>query len=189
MAIDFSRLPPAAGAGGGSTAAPPRCACRRCCFALQGRIGARERMLFTERLALLLETGVSLHEALEGPAQADRRPAPGADHPGAVRRILEGQPLSAALAAHPAMFSPTYVNLVAAAEEGGFLPEVLQQLIEMDEKTERMRSMLVVGAVVSGLPDLLFRRDGGLRAGQRVSEVLGDVRAHPLASCRCRRWC
>ena len=56
--------------------------------------------------------------------------------------ILEGSPLSSALAAHPEMFTPTYINLVAAAEEGGFLPQVLQQLIEMDEKSERMRSML-----------------------------------------------
>jgi type II secretory pathway component PulF len=41
------------------------------------------------------------------------------------------------------MFSQTYVSLVAAAEEGGFLQRVLQQLLEMDEKNSRLRSVVV----------------------------------------------
>ena len=47
------------------------------------------------------------------------------------------------LSRHPEMFPPTYVSLVAAAEEGGFLPQVLQQLREMDEKNSRMRAAIV----------------------------------------------
>jgi type II secretory pathway component PulF len=56
--------------------------------------------------------------------------------------VLEGQPLSAALSRHAALFPPTYVNLVSAGERGGFLPQVLQQLLEMDEKAERLRATL-----------------------------------------------
>lgn len=104
--------------------------------------GVRERMVFTEQLALLLDTGVSLHAALKGmqaqevePARVQLLAAIGED-------ILEGKPLSAALARQPDMFPSVYVNLVAAGERGGFLPQVLQQLIDMDEKAERLRSTL-----------------------------------------------
>ncbi|MDQ6681440.1 MAG: type II secretion system F family protein [Pseudomonadota bacterium] len=107
-----------------------------------GRIGARERTMFTERLALLLETGISLHEGLVSLRQQCTDPALEAILAALCDDILDGRPLSVALQRHPRMFAPTYVNLVAAAEDGGFLPQVLQQLIEMDEKSERMRSML-----------------------------------------------
>jgi type II secretory pathway component PulF len=108
-----------------------------------GRIGARERMVFTERLALLLETGVSLHEGLTSLREQSGNPALATIIGALCDDILDGRPLSMALARHPRLFPPTYVNLVAAAEDGGFLPQVLQQLIEMDEKSERMRAMLM----------------------------------------------
>ena len=108
-----------------------------------GGIGVNERMLFTERLALLLDTGVSLLEALKAmQSQTDET---------GINEILgsladalsEGKSFSAALSRHPEMFSQTYVSLVAAAEEGGFLPQVLQQLHSMDEKHTQMRSAIL----------------------------------------------
>lgn len=106
-------------------------------------VGVRDRMLFTEQLALLLDTGVSLHAALAG-MKAQEPDAARAALIGAIGDdILEGKPLSAALARHAAMFPVVYVNLVAAGEKGGFLPQVLQQLIDMDEKAERLRATLV----------------------------------------------
>ncbi|MCK6390198.1 MAG: type II secretion system F family protein [Azonexus sp.] len=105
--------------------------------------GLNERMVFTERLLLLLETGVSLLEALQAMNQQ-------AEQPGLNRIILalaetinEGKTFAVALSLHPEMFSSTYVSLVAAAEEGGFLPEVLQQLLDMDEKAAQLRSTLI----------------------------------------------
>ncbi len=108
-----------------------------------GGIGVGERMLFTERLALLLDTGVSLLEALKA-MQAQTEDA----RLDAILRSLadalnEGQSFSAALSRHPEMFSQTYVSLVTSAEEGGFLPQVLLQLHSMDEKHVQMRSAIV----------------------------------------------
>lgn len=104
--------------------------------------GVRERMLFTERLALLLDTGVSLHAALKGMQDQDVDAARLQLLAAIGDDILEGKPLSAALARQPEMFPSVYINLVAAGERGGFLPQVLQQLIDMDEKAERLRSTL-----------------------------------------------
>lgn len=106
-------------------------------------VSGKDRMFFTEQLGLLLETGTSLHAALE--ALHAQTPA------GKLRDVLqalqgdisEGRSFSQALAQHPDVFSSNYVNLIAASEQGGFMHEVLYQLLEMEEKREQLKSTLV----------------------------------------------
>lgn len=104
--------------------------------------GVRERVMFTERLALLLDTGVPLHAALQSLHQQSGHPQLQRMIAAISEDILAGDRFSAALAKH-ALFPVTYVNLVAASEAGGFLGEVLAQLVEMDENEERLRATLV----------------------------------------------
>lgn len=104
---------------------------------------ATDRMFFTEQLALLLETGENLHGALSVIAVQTENPS--------MRRIVEqladdiseGQSFAAALSSHGEVFSTTYVNLIAASETGGFMHEVLLQLLEMELKREELRRTLV----------------------------------------------
>lgn len=106
------------------------------------KVGARDRMFFTERIALLLETGSPLHVALETVARQ-------ASH-GEMARIIEsvrndvtgGSTFAHALGEYPDVFPGTYVNLVAAAETGGFLPVALERLRDMEERREELRSTL-----------------------------------------------
>ena len=92
---------------------------------------------------MLIETGMAVHQAL----LVLREQVSNAD----LRRVISeiddslssGQSLSYALQQHPQVFSTTYVNLVAASEGGGFLHQVLGQLLEMEEKREELRSTLV----------------------------------------------
>lgn len=106
------------------------------------RVSAQERMLFTERLALLLDTGVSLVEALNAMKAQSEDPRIAQMLASLADTLNDGKSLCVALSRHPDMFSQTYVSLVAAAEEGGFLPEVLQQLHSMDEKRAQVRSSI-----------------------------------------------
>jgi type II secretory pathway component PulF len=107
------------------------------------KISLEQRMVFTERLSLLLETGVSLLEALKA-MQSQTEELLVADIIGSLVEIIsEGKSFSVALEKHPEMFSTTYVSLVFAAEEGGFLPQVLNQLLRMDEKNSQLRSNIV----------------------------------------------
>jgi len=108
----------------------------------QRPMGPGDRMLFTERLALLLETGVPLHAALQSLHQQSEQASQQAMIAAMSDDILAGERFSNALARHD-LFPSTYVNLVAASEAGGFLPEVLAQLVDMDEKEERLRRTLV----------------------------------------------
>ncbi|WP_137173055.1 type II secretion system F family protein [Massilia sp. HP4] len=104
--------------------------------------GLRERALFTERLALLLETGVPLHAALQSLLEQTEQAQLRAMIAAMCDDILAGERFSVALARHR-LFPSTYVNLIAASEAGGFMAEVLVQLVELDEKEERLRSTLV----------------------------------------------
>ncbi|HBI70577.1 MAG TPA: hypothetical protein DDZ22_16715 [Massilia sp.] len=123
-----------------STAAPKRAA-----FAFGGdaRIGSADRVLFTERLVLLLETGVALHDALRALHEQSDKPRLKAIIGQVADDIVGGERFSEALAKHPELFPSTYINLIGASEAGGFLPEVLEQLVDMDEKQERLRSTIV----------------------------------------------
>ncbi len=102
--------------------------------------GRRDRMIFTDRLALMLEAGVPLHGALESLTSQSENPAMGAVVRDLATQVAEGRPFSEALARHPRLFSPTYVHLVGSGEQGGFLHQVLQRILTFDEKQERMRS-------------------------------------------------
>ena len=101
-------------------------------------IKAKDRIMFTERLALLLETGVPLHSALalleEQTDNLSLRLALGS----VLKMVLEGTPFSAALLHHTEVFPISYCNLVAASEKGGFMHEVLGQLVDVDEKQQRL---------------------------------------------------
>jgi len=110
------------------------------------RAGASDRMFFTEQLALLLETGESLFGALTTIVKQTENAEMRAIVEKVAQDISEGRSFGAALAEHPEVFSSTYVNLISASESGGFMHEVLEQLLHMDEKREQLRSTLVSAA-------------------------------------------
>jgi type II secretory pathway component PulF len=125
--------------------APAKAVARKPAFSLtkDARIGTADRVMFTERLTLLLETGVPLHDALGALREQAGKPRLKAIIGKVADDIVGGQRFSEALKEHPDLFPPTYINLIGASEEGGFLPEVLEQLVDMDEKQERLRSTIV----------------------------------------------
>ena len=105
--------------------------------------GARDRMFFTEQLSLLLETGTALHAALKALKTQAENPEMVRVIEGLEEKIAEGKAFSVALQQYPDLFPGTYVNLVAAAETGGFLDTVLAELLKMDERREELRRTVV----------------------------------------------
>ncbi len=107
------------------------------------KIGARDRMFFTERLSLLLATEIPLHLALESLARQADQGAMAELTRKLKQDVSEGLSFARALAARPDVFPMTYVNLIEAAEAGGFLPIALERLRDMEERREELRSTLV----------------------------------------------
>ena len=106
----------------------------------RSKISPDERRFFTEQLTLMLETGANLHQALTLLAEQTQQPAMAEITNGLMEDVAGGLAFSAALSKYPDSFSTTYVNLVAASEGGGFLHEVLAELLKMEEKADELNS-------------------------------------------------
>ena len=113
---------------------------------MSGAPGSTDRMFFTEQLALLIETGESLYGALTTIVKQTENARMRSIVEHVAQDVSEGMTFASALARHDEVFSSTYVNLVSASEAGGFMHEVLQQLLEMDKKREELHTTLVSAA-------------------------------------------
>ncbi len=107
---------------------------------LRSKVTSNERRFFIEQLALMLETGANLHQALQMLQEQDQQPAMTEVIENLLENVAGGRSFSAALAEHPDVFSMTYVNLIAAGEAGGFVPEVLTELLRMEEQADELNN-------------------------------------------------
>lgn len=108
------------------------------------RPGAADVQVFTTELATLLQAGLPLDrvlELLEGltPARSAMREVVTALH----ARVRGGADLSVALAEHPRLFSPFYLNMVRAGEAGGALEIALARLADFVERSRSVRDAVV----------------------------------------------
>jgi type IV pilus assembly protein PilC len=116
------------------------------------RVKRVDVIFFVTQMALMVETGVPIAEAIEGIVQQSK--------PGALKRALadvlkhveSGEPFSEALSRHPKVFSNFFVNLVRAAEMSGRLGETLQRLAaymaSQHEITTKVRMALMYPAAL-----------------------------------------
>jgi type II secretory pathway component PulF len=111
-----------------------------------------QQHLFTEQLALLLGAGMTLDEALGILEKRMKHPKLHAMSKGLHQALVEGRSLSQALKDYPKIFSPLYVNMVAAGEASGTLPDILKRLVrylaELKELRDRVQQALVYPAIL-----------------------------------------
>ena len=116
-----------------------------------------QQYLFTEQLANLLGAGITLDEALGILVRRLKHPRLHGISLGLHQALVDGRSLSQALKDYPKIFSPLYVNLVAAGEVSGQLGDILKRLVKhlADVKglTERVQQALLYPAllVVAGI--------------------------------------
>ncbi len=116
------------------------------------RYRADDLIYFTNQLAVMVETGVSLTEALDACVHEGNSPR----FAKALDRIIEsvrgGREFSAALAEHPRVFPALYVSLVRASEASGQLAPILTRLAEHLERqrelTKKIKGALAYPAVM-----------------------------------------
>ena len=109
-------------------------------FSFGPKISATDRRFFTEQLALMLETGSNLYQALSALHEQGEQTAMTEVIGELKDAVANGRPFSSALSDHPKVFSTSYVNLVSASESGGFMHEVLAELLQMEEKADELGS-------------------------------------------------
>ncbi len=103
-------------------------------FALQRRLGALDRVLFTRQLATLIGAGLPIEEALQACAQQAEKQHVASLVMGIRSRVLEGHSLASSLADYPGSFNHMYRSTVSAGEQSGHLDRVLENLADYSER-------------------------------------------------------
>src|SRR5512137_1447583 len=127
-----------------------------------GRVKADDVAVATRQLAVLVNAGIPLVDALTALVEQ-------VDHERLKRvlsavkqRVNEGSSLADALAQHPRAFTTLYVNMIRAGESSGALDVVLFRLADFTESQARLRAkivgtltypaaMLLIGTVIMGI--------------------------------------
>ena len=107
------------------------------------RVTVRDIALMTRQLAVLLNAGMPLVESLSALIEQTTRPKLQKAIFDVRDRVREGSRLAAALAAHPKVFAPLYVNMVRAGESSGALERVLFRLADIMEHDAKMRAQVL----------------------------------------------
>ena len=112
-------------------------------FLKSNKISSKDRVFFFQQLQLLLQTGTPIYAGLTAlQKQAEKKSMH--DLIGKLIAIIdEGKSFSYALSTFPDVFTTTQINLISASEEGGFMQDVLKQILDMEERREKLRNTLI----------------------------------------------
>src|SRR5256885_15189513 len=101
-------------------------------------------LVFTEQLAHLLQAGMTLDEGLSILEKRLKQTRVQQMTHALHQALVDGRSFSQALSELPRIFPPLYVNLVAAGEASGALPQILLRLVkhltQAKELRDRVRS-------------------------------------------------
>src|SRR5438128_2332511 len=99
-------------------------------------------LVFTEQLAHLLQAGMTLDEALSVLEKRLKQPRLEQMTHTLHQALIDGRSFSQALRDFPRVFPPLYVNLVAAGEASGALPEILLRLVKHLMQAKNLRDRI-----------------------------------------------
>ena len=104
--------------------------------------GPKDVMNFTNQLAVMIKAGINIRSAIEGIGeQVDNQKFKAII--GEIKSDVEcGQPFSEALAKHPKVFSPLYINMVRASELSGNFGHMLERISQFFSQQHETRSMI-----------------------------------------------
>src|ERR1051325_803293 len=110
-------------------------------------------LIFTEQLAHLLQAGMTLDEALSILEKRLKHPRVQQMTHTLHQALVDGRSFSQALSLLPRIFPPLYVNLVAAGEASGALPQILLRLVkhlmQAKELRDRVQQALIYPAFLA----------------------------------------
>ena len=119
---------------------------------LFSRVKLSEKIFFASNLSAMLTAGLPLSRALTVIERQTVNPAMGAVLQAIGADINKGKALSSAIAAHPKVFSPVFVSMIAAGESSGKLSSALTLLSDQMSKTfalkRKIKGAMVYPAVI-----------------------------------------
>src|SRR5947209_14250765 len=110
-------------------------------------------LLFTEQLAHLLQAGMTLDEGLSILEKRLKHPRVQQMTQGLHQSLVDGRSFSQSLREYPRIFPALYVNMVAAGEASGALPDILHRLVkhltQAKDLRDRVQQALIYPAILA----------------------------------------
>ncbi len=103
------------------------------------KIPHSQLLVFTEQLAHLLQAGMTLDEGLGVLEKRLKHPRVQQVTRTLHQALVDGLSFSQALRGFPRIFTPLYVNLVAAGEASGALPDILMRVVKHLMQAKNLR--------------------------------------------------
>ncbi|MEQ1766661.1 MAG: type II secretion system F family protein, partial [Methylotenera sp.] len=104
-------------------------------------------MLFSQELLALLESGLSLVEAIEALAEKEQQAESKAVLNKVMAALYEGLPFSTALEKEPQVFSALYVALIRASERTGDMVQALARHVTYQTQIDAVRKKIVTASI------------------------------------------
>jgi type IV pilus assembly protein PilC len=112
-----------------------------------GRPKQKHVLDFTSQLSVMIKAGINLRSALEGIAEQTEHPGFRKIIMGLKTDVESGKQFSDAIARHPKLFGPLYVNMVRASEMSGSFAKMLDRVAMYIAQQIETRKM-VIGASI-----------------------------------------
>ncbi len=103
-------------------------------------ISAQDRIFITRNLHTMLQAGIGLDRAVKTTAEQVTNAKLRETLEDIWNRLQQGQAFHTALSQYPQYFNPFFTNLVRVGESSGKLDEILQNLLEKQERDAVLRS-------------------------------------------------
>src|SRR5690606_21978148 len=111
-------------------------------LAILRRVSAGDVAVMTRQLATLVRAGIPLVDSITALVEQVEQPELVRVLSSVRESLKEGTSFSKSLGAHPKVFPPLYINMVAAGEASGMLEVVLERLADFMENQSRLKGKL-----------------------------------------------
>jgi general secretion pathway protein F len=116
-------------------------------FAMKSSVPKFNLMLFSQELLALLESGLSLVEAIEALAEKEQQAESRAILNQVMGALFEGLPLSTALERAPQVFTPLYIALIRASERTGDMVQALARHVAYQTQIDAVRKKIITASI------------------------------------------
>lgn len=113
-------------------------------ISLKKAISALELSLITRQFAILLNSGMSVEQALSALIDQLENPDQKSIMMSVRAEILSGRSLASSMRLHPKVFPPVYCSLIHAGEQSGSLAIVMTKLADHSDKTRELTSKIMM---------------------------------------------
>lgn len=108
----------------------------------RGKVRPGEIIFFIDQLSLMLETGTPLNKSIQAISLQIKNNEFREIVRYLGRDIEEGRMLSDAMRKYPHVFSNVYISMIDAGESGGFLKEMLERIVVLEERNQEFISTI-----------------------------------------------